>query len=174
MDQRGTGSSGAIDCPALQNGVGPYAKAAAKCARRLGVAAGAYGSAAVGDDLAAILAALHVGTVDVYGDSYGTYAAQVFTLHHPDLVRAVVLDSAYNNGFDPFEREESVVLRHAWRKLCERASGCGGDILGAIGRLDRRLESHPLVGIGLDADGGVHHVRLTASGFAQLVADATY
>ena len=83
MDQRGTGSSGAIDCPALQNGVGPYAKAAAKCARRLGVAAGAYGSAAVGDDLAAILAALHVGTVDVYGDSYGTYAAQVFTLHHP-------------------------------------------------------------------------------------------
>ena len=29
MDQRGTGSSGAIDCPALQAGIPPYAAAAA-------------------------------------------------------------------------------------------------------------------------------------------------
>ena len=42
-------------------------------------------------------------TVDLYGDSYGTYAAQVFALHHPGDVRAVVLDGAYDDSFDPFE-----------------------------------------------------------------------
>jgi hypothetical protein len=36
MDQRGTGTSGAIDCPALQNGIPPYTAATAACARRLG------------------------------------------------------------------------------------------------------------------------------------------
>ena len=34
-------------------------------------------------------------TVDLYGDSYGTFFAQVFAGRHPDLVRSVVLDSAY-------------------------------------------------------------------------------
>ena len=58
MDQRGTGGSSVIDCPALQNGVGVYEQAAAACARQLGMRAGAFGSAAVADDLAAILRGL--------------------------------------------------------------------------------------------------------------------
>lgn len=173
MDQRGTGTSDPIRCPDLQNGVGNYVQATAACARRLGVAAGAFGSAAVADDLAAILRDLDVPRVDVYGDSYGTYAAQVFTVHHPDLVRAVVLDGTYDNSFRPFEPEGSVSLRHAWTALCRRAGSCRG-ILGAIGAFDRRLATHPLIGRGLDADGDVEHVHLTPGGFAQLVFDATY
>ncbi len=173
MDQRGTGGSSVIDCPALQNGVGIYEQAAAACARRLGMRAGAFGTAAVGDDLAAILRGLGIGKVDVYGDSYGTYAAQVFTLHHPGLVRAAVLDGTYDNSFNPFEPEESVSLRHAWRALCARSGACHG-ILRSIGAFSRSLESHPLVGTGRDADGDVEHVHLTPVVFAQLVEDATF
>jgi pimeloyl-ACP methyl ester carboxylesterase len=173
MDQRGTGTSDPIRCPDLQNGVGNYVQATAACARRLGIAASAFGSAAVADDLAAILHALDVPGVDVYGDSYGTYAAQVFTVHHPHLVRAVVLDGTYDNSFRPFEPEGSASLRHAWTALCRRAESCRG-ILGSIGAFDRRLATHPLIGRGLDADGDVEHVHLTPAGFAQLVFDATY
>jgi pimeloyl-ACP methyl ester carboxylesterase len=173
MDNRGTGSSGAIACPALQRGLGNYVDAVAACARKLGPVANAYGTAAVADDLHAILRGLGVTTVDVYGDSYGSYAAEVFTIRYPGQVRAAIFDGTYDNGFSPFETEASATLRTSWVRLCRRAGACP-DILGAIGRFDRRLAVHPLRGQGRDADGNVVHVDLTARAFAQLVADATY
>ena len=173
MDQRGTGSSGAISCPELQRGIGNYVDAVAACARRLGPAANAYGSAAVADDLHAILRGLGVSKVDVYGDSYGTYAAQTFALHHPQDVRSVVLDGAFDQSFDPFERESSASLREAWSALCKRSGTCEG-ILSSIARFERRLRARPLTGIGFDADGYRYNVHLTAIGFASLVEDATY
>ena len=173
MDQRGTGGSSVIDCPALQNGVGVYEQAAAACARQLGMRAGAFGSAAVADDLAAILHGLGIGKVDVYGDSYGSYAAQVFALHHPGLVRAAVLDGTYDNSFNPFEPEESVSLRHAWRALCARSGACHG-ILRSIGAFGRRCARTRSSARGRDADGFVEHVHLTPPLFAQLVEDATF
>ena len=42
-----------------------------------------------------MIQALGLGKVDLYGDSYGTFFAQVFAGRHADLVRSVVLDSAY-------------------------------------------------------------------------------
>ncbi|MGH3140606.1 MAG: alpha/beta fold hydrolase [Gaiellales bacterium] len=173
MDQRGTGSSGAIDCPALQAGIPPYAAAAAACARRLGRTASAYGTGAVADDMAAILRKLHVPQVDVYGDSYGTYAAQVFAVRHPNKTRAVVVDAAFDNSFDPVERESSVALRSAWRAVCVRVGRCP-NILGSIGSLARRLAAHPIVGTSTDADGVRRHVRLGPVELGSLVYDATY
>ena len=173
MDQRGTGTSGALDCPRLQRGIGSFVRATALCARRLGDAAGAYGSAAVGDDMHAILAGLGIHTVDVYGDSYGTFAAQVFTIHHSGDVRALVLDGAYDNTFDPFEREESVSLRHAWRAVCAREDECPG-ILQSIAKMSAQLASHPLTGTIPEGSGKPVRVHLTATDFAQLVGDATY
>ena len=170
MDQRGTGASDAIDCPALQERGSNYVNAVAACARQLGDAANAYGSAAAADDLAAILRGLGVDRVDLYGDSYGTYLAQVVAVHHPDLVRAVVLDGAYDQSFDPFARDASASLRRAWKVVCERSDPCPG-ILDSIGSLARRLDAHPIVGI---PPGGDRPVRLTARGLAQLAYDATY
>jgi pimeloyl-ACP methyl ester carboxylesterase len=175
MDQRGTGRSSPIACPALQQGIGSYEVATRRCARRLGMAAGAYGSAAVGADLADVLHSIGVARVDVYGDSYGTYAAQAFALQHPGMVRALVLDGAFDQNFDPFEREASASLRHAWQAVCRRSRACSGArILGRIRALDGRLARRPLTGVSRDADGYSQHVRLTARGFAQLVFDATY
>jgi pimeloyl-ACP methyl ester carboxylesterase len=173
MDQRGTGSSGAIDCPALQAGTPPYAAAAAACARRLGRPASAYGTAAAADDMAAILRRLGVPKVDVYGNSYGTYAAQVFAVRHPNRTRAVVLDAAFDNSFDPFERESATALRGSWRAVCARASRCP-HILRAIRRLAGRLEHRPITGTGRDADGVRRRVRLGPAELGSVVYDATF
>jgi pimeloyl-ACP methyl ester carboxylesterase len=44
VDNRGTGRSGAINCPRLQAGVGVYSREVGRCARRLGRRANAYGT----------------------------------------------------------------------------------------------------------------------------------
>ena len=36
-----------------------------------------------------------IARVDVYGDSYGTFLGQTFTVRHPDRVRTLTLDAAY-------------------------------------------------------------------------------
>jgi pimeloyl-ACP methyl ester carboxylesterase len=180
MDNRGTGTSGAINCPRLQRYDGlthpsNIAAAVRDCASTLGVAANAYGTDAVADDLAYILQRLGVHKVDVYGDSYGDYSAQVFTLHHPRLVRSMVLDGSYYNAFNPFETEASAALRQAWTLLCRRSAGCGGrPILAELGAFDHRLQRHRLLGFSRDADGTRVQVDLTAAAFAQLIFDATY
>ena len=127
MDQRGAGGSDAINCSALQSGRGNYLAAVAACARQLGDAANAFGSAAAADDLSAILQGLGIPRVDLYGDSYGTYTAQVFAVHHPDQVRAVVLDGAFDQSFDPFARDAAAALRRAWRTVCWRSRSVFGD-----------------------------------------------
>jgi pimeloyl-ACP methyl ester carboxylesterase len=60
VDNRGTGRSGAINCPRLQAGKGLYSREVARCARRLGARANAYGTGAASDDLAAVLDKLDV------------------------------------------------------------------------------------------------------------------
>lgn len=95
VDQRGTGRSEALDCPDLQDLKTSYAVAAGRCGRGLGERADDYTTALSADDLAAVAAALELGDLDVYGDSYGTFFVQVFAGRHPDLVRSIVVDGAY-------------------------------------------------------------------------------
>ena len=83
------------------------------------------------------------------------------------------VDAAFDNAFDPFERESSVALRAAWRAVCARAGQCP-NILGSIGSLARRLAAHPITGTGTDADGVRRHVRLGPVELGSLVYDATY
>ena len=83
MDNRGTGKSGAIDCRELQTGEKWTVESVAACGESLGDRAALYSTAYAADDLAAILEALDVRQIDLYGDSYGTYFEQVFALRHP-------------------------------------------------------------------------------------------
>jgi pimeloyl-ACP methyl ester carboxylesterase len=180
MDNRGTGLSDPIDCPGLQkyfglSRPGNLVSLVQECAHQLGAAANAYGTVAVGDDLAFILSLLRIHTVDVYGDSYGDYSAQVFTLDHPSFVRALILDGSYDNSYEPFEQESVAVMRRAWTLLCERTASCqGDDMVKEIAAFSLRLESHPLVTTVVGDDGSRVHVDLTADALAQLVYDATY
>ena len=172
MDQRGTGTSDPIRCPDLQQGIGttwrppPPAHAAWEWRP-------AFGTAAVGDDLAAILRGLGVHRVDVYGDSYGSYAAQSFTANHPHWCGrrcSTARTTTPSSRSSPRRPCRSATLG---RRSAGRAGSCPR-ILGSMGAFDRSLAAHPLVGRSRDADGDVEHVHLTPAGFAQLVFDATY
>ena len=173
MDQRGTGASEVIDCRRLQHDDSHYVQAVGACAKWLGDAAGAYGTTAAADDMAAILKALDIPKVDVYGDSYGTYISQTFALRHPDLVRAMVLDGTYDDSFDPFARDAAAAVHRSWPVLCRRARTCPG-ILGSIHRLTAQLKRHPLTGIGVNADGRRYHLRVTGEDLATIAYDGSY
>ncbi|HYN52310.1 MAG TPA: alpha/beta fold hydrolase, partial [Thermoleophilaceae bacterium] len=175
MDNRGTGKSGAIDCPRLQAGKGDYVREVGRCGRKLGKAADAYGSGAAADDLADVLDLLRVPVVNIYGDSYGTYFAQAFAVRHPARVRAVVLDAAFAvTGFDPWEREQIEQIRFAWRAVCERSGTCEGDPVAYLGELAQKLQANPLVGEARDADGTLRQVRVDGLLIEQLVGDGSF
>ncbi len=126
MDNRGTGRSGAIDCRALQTGEQWTVESVASCGESLGERAPLYSTQYAADDLAAILAALHVGKVDLYGDSYGTYFEQVFATRHPDALRSLVLDGAYPmTGPDyAWYPTYSPAMRAKFNIACRRSAAC--------------------------------------------------
>lgn len=171
FDRRGTGKSGAIDCPEIQNAADFDAEAIAACARQLGPAAGLYGTPIAVDDLAAVIEALEVGPVDYYGDSYGTYFGQLFVVRHPDLVRSAILDGAYPVvRQDPWFATEYQTGRRGLDLSCERSASCRavnaarGDTAGArLEALIAALRLAPVSGPGADADGNVSTVTADPS-----------
>ncbi|HET9329539.1 MAG TPA: alpha/beta hydrolase [Steroidobacteraceae bacterium] len=126
VDNRGTGRSGAVDCRALQQAPALTAAAIGACGRSLGPAAPLYSTALAADDLAAVLDALGIGRINLYGDSYGTYFAQVFALRHPDRLRSLVLDGAYPlEGPDyPWYPHYAPAMRDKFNLACARAPDC--------------------------------------------------
>jgi pimeloyl-ACP methyl ester carboxylesterase len=126
MDNRGTGRSGAIDCSELQNAAQLTEANVGSCGRTLASTAPLYGTALASDDLAAILDALAISRVGLYGDSYGTYFAQVFALRHPEKIRSLVLDGAYPlDGVDyPWYPHYAPAMRAKFDLACERAPAC--------------------------------------------------
>ena len=119
VDQRGTGRSAALVCPDLQNLTTAYSIAAQRCGRSLGARSDDYSSARSAGDLAAVIRRLGVGPVDLYGDSYGTFFAQVFAGRHGDLLRSIVLDSAYPTyGETAWYPTQGPAMRSSFAKVC--------------------------------------------------------
>lgn len=126
MDNRGTGRSEALDCHALQEANALTEANIGACGRSLGARAALYSTALAADDLAALLEALGIERVALYGDSYGTYFSQVFTLRHPQKLRALVLDGAYPlEGPDyPWYPHYAPAMREKFDRACERSPEC--------------------------------------------------
>jgi pimeloyl-ACP methyl ester carboxylesterase len=127
MDNRGTGRSGAIDCKALQDAPALTEANIGACGRSLGSTAPLYSTTLATDDLAAILDALSIGRIGLYGDSYGTYFAQVFALRHPDRLRSLVLDGAYPLSGPPdysWYPNYAPAMRAKFNLACARDPAC--------------------------------------------------
>ncbi|MDE2138862.1 MAG: alpha/beta fold hydrolase, partial [Gammaproteobacteria bacterium] len=168
MDYRGTGRSGAIDCRALQTAGVITTGEIGRCGRSLGARAPFYSTALASDDLAAVLDALAIERVSLYGDSYGTYFAQVFALRHPDRVRVLVLDGADAlDGPDiAWVPQYAPAMRAKFNLSCERSSGCAalaGSSLEHIAPALERLRARPFAAT----------VRYGAGRTLRLTADAT-
>jgi pimeloyl-ACP methyl ester carboxylesterase len=178
VDQRGTGRSQALNCPALQNLKIPYHVAAGRCGRSLGGHADDYTTARSADDLSRIISRLGLGTVDVYGDSYGTFFTEVFTGRHPGQVRSLVLDGAYPAyGESPFYPTQGPAMRRSFALACARSTACragGRSFATALRLVLKKVRKHPWRGVSHDADGRRAHVRVTGPTLVSVAFGATY
>ncbi len=158
MDNRGTGQSGAIDCRELQTAEKCSVQMNGDCGRTLGQSAPLYSTAYAADDLAAILEALRVGRIDLYGDSYGTFFEQVFAVRHPNTLRSIVLDGAYPlNGPDyAWYPSYAPAMRAKFNIACRRFRPCArlpGSSIDHILPLLEALRAHPFPARAADSDG---------------------
>ena len=140
VDLRGTGRSDALSCPAFAKTTVDYIERAGRCADELGPRRDYYGTGDAVEDLEDVLLAIRAGPVDLYGDSYGTYAAQAFALRHPERLRSLTLDAAYPlPGTDPAYADLIAAFRRGLRLSCQRRPGCpAARAARGRGRADRR------------------------------------
>lgn len=157
VDNRGTGLSAAIDCRRLQVEYPITPQAVAACGAALGDSSDLYGTGLAADDLAAVLDALQTGRVDLYGDSYGTYFSQTFSARHPQRLRSLTLDGAYQvTHLSPWYPSNAATVRYAFDTVCQRAAACRdlpGRSLQRLTQLAAALRASPLSGIAPDGNG---------------------
>jgi pimeloyl-ACP methyl ester carboxylesterase len=140
VDNRGTGASGRINCPAVQTD-GFALAAVAQCRKILGSKADDYGTIAAVDDLEAVLDRVDAQRVDLYGESYGTFFAQVFALRYPKRLKRVVLDGALPLAVDPWARNSLPRGLAYLRESCRTDLTCGafGDPVALVAKTLSRL-----------------------------------
>jgi pimeloyl-ACP methyl ester carboxylesterase len=193
VDNRGTGESTPLDCPALQRFSGPtggeaFQQAAAGCGEALDHrwkyadgqwvhASDLFTSAPAAEDMAGVITALGLGRVDLYGDSYGSFFAQVFAGRYPQMLRSVVLDSTYETtGLDPWYRSSFDSMPAAFDAVCERSPACAqaapGPAWERVVALAERLRGSPVTGVVPGPEGSPEKVSMNVVGLVDLINDA--
>jgi pimeloyl-ACP methyl ester carboxylesterase len=157
VDKRGTGTSGAIDCPGIQTG-DPNDPASIKaCGNQLGNEAALYRTELAVADIVAVMDALGIEQVDYYGDSYGTYVGQTFAARYGNRLRSIILDSAYPvRPPDIWFPTDWARGRDGLDRVCSRSPACralGGRSTWRIQALLNYLRSHDISGTAPDSDG---------------------
>ncbi len=178
VDNRGTGKSQALDCPLVQKEPNPRFAGIRACGAQLGDAAYLYGSGLAADDLAAVLDALNISIINLYGDSYGTFFSQTFAGRHPERLRSVILDSAYPPvNQSPWYPEIATTARFAFDAACKRSPTCSnlpGSSMARITKLAESLRAHPFTGYAHDGEGVLRKTTADAAALDYLmVSNAT-
>jgi len=180
FDDRGTGDSGLLDCPALDYAeqTNPAADQSPSliggCADALGPARDFYATGDDVDDIDAVRQALGVDRIAIYGVSYGTKLALAYAAAYPDRVERLLLDSVVPlDRPDPFATDELEAMPGTLAAYCP-GSSCSAatpDFPGDVVALANALAAAPLVGSVALAKGRTN-VRLGAADFLQLVLSA--
>jgi pimeloyl-ACP methyl ester carboxylesterase len=164
FDQRGTGRSGLLRCPALESStLFDAGLAAARCAQQLGTRRHHYTSRASVEDIEAIRRELGIPKITLYGTSYGARVALGYALTYPGNVERLVLDSVVDPaGQDPLYRHSLAATSRVLRALCRsRCRSFTRDPLADLERLVRRMGRRPLRGYVVDRHGRRRPARLT-------------
>jgi pimeloyl-ACP methyl ester carboxylesterase len=171
FDQRGTGESGPLSCPALASPAGAAGASSIgqlfeHCALQLGPARGDYTTQDSVQDIDAVRQALGYEKLALYGVSYGTKVALEYAARYPQHVSQLVLDSVEpTDGPDPFQLATLQAIRPVLAELCSEGAcnGITATPLADIARLAARLHGHPLSGLVYDGSGGRHMVTASES-----------
>jgi pimeloyl-ACP methyl ester carboxylesterase len=162
FDQRGTGASGRLSCPALDQAFSSVAAAAAQCANQLGPARGFYRSSDSVDDIEAIRVASGYQKIVLFGVSYGTKVALDYAAKYPANVEALILDSVVPpEGSDVLNVSTFKAMPRALGELCGNGackgitSSVGHDLFNLVHKIGRK----PLKGT-VNTPGG-RHLKVT-------------
>ena len=154
VDQRGTGGSNALRCPAsgdtLEVDTLPEVTAAsAACLPTLAGDPRFYTTSLAMDDLDQVRAALGYDQIDLYGVSYGTRAALTYLRQYPARVRAVILDGVVPQD-EPLGLHAARDAQHALDLIfdrCADAPACAAafpELPGDFARLSAALKQGPV------------------------------
>jgi len=164
FDQRGTGSSAPLSCPALERiQSGTLAAAFASCAEQIGPARGGFTTQESVQDIEALRQAAGYQKLVLYGTSYGTKVALEYAERFPEHVEAMVLDSVVpTDGPEPFAIPSFQALPGVLRELCAQGA-CAGitpEPVADLAALIARVRHRPLAGSVYDGLGHRHDARL--------------
>jgi pimeloyl-ACP methyl ester carboxylesterase len=132
FDQRGTGGSGRLTCPAFERGISSIVEAAAACANQLGPARGFYRTSDSVDDIEALRVESGYQKLVLFGVSYGTKVALDYAAKYPANVESLVLDSVVTpEGSDVLNISTFKAMPRALGGLC--VSGACNGITSSVG-----------------------------------------
>ncbi len=171
VDLRGTGGSAPLGCEAFSRPIRNYVARAGRCAAQIGPKRNLFSTSQAVQDLEAVLRSLHAGVIDLYGDSYGTYAAQAYALRFPQRLRSLTLDAAYPlPGTDPAWADLVEAIRIGLELSCSRSVTCPTlNPVKLVTRFADRVREEPILGTARDGDGRRTSVRLDEDALVQLV-----
>jgi pimeloyl-ACP methyl ester carboxylesterase len=172
FDQRGTGESSPLSCPALSSRselehARSIGELVGRCAQQLGPARGDYTSLESVADIEALRRAGGYEKLVLYGTSYGTKVALEYAERYPQHVEALVLDSVVpTTGPEAFAAGTFQAIGGALGELCSNraCAGIASNPLADLARLTARLRKHALSGSVYDGSGHRHSGRLNETG----------
>jgi pimeloyl-ACP methyl ester carboxylesterase len=166
VDDRGTGLSGAIDCPELQHGTAPFIQSEIDCVAQLGLAASRYANGDIAQDMDAVRVALGYNLIDYLGASWGGVDATAYAVRYPEHTRSLVLDAPLSTpGLPELVRLHDRVHSdpRMVRLVCSRSVLCSQDQPDPDETFEELIEmirEHPIEGDTFDASGNPMHIRI--------------
>jgi len=185
FDQRGTGESDPLSCPAFTSQSASEAgtsvgedgtslgELVGSCAQQLGPARGAFTTRESVADIEAIRRATGYEKLVLYGTSYGTKVALEYAEEYPQNVEALVLDSVVlPTGPEPFALASFHAIPGVLNELCENdaCAGITSNPVADLARLTAQLRKHALAGSVYDGTGQRRNVTLDEPGLFEILA----
>jgi pimeloyl-ACP methyl ester carboxylesterase len=178
FDQRGTGLSHPLSCPAFEHLHSELsATAVAICAGQIGSTSGLYTTADTVADIEAIRQAGGYEKLVLYGTSYGTKVAELYAQEYPSHVEALVLDSVVPpNGPEPFDKTTFAAVSRVLRQLC-RTNACAHitpEPVRDLARLVKRMGGGSLRGRAVAGTGVSFPVRISSNNLLEILMDGDF
>lgn len=174
FDQRGTGESGPLDCPGAISAATTLEQFVEMCSAELGPARDFYSSKDSAEDIDAVRQAVGVDLVTVFGVSYGTYVAQLYSRLFPTHTSALVLDSVVGAaGVDiyslsNFAAVPKVLAANCSRNLCR---GITANPFADLAQVVKRARGVGLLLNAVDQTGSSHIFRVNEASILDFIVE---
>jgi len=180
FDQRGTGLSHPLSCPAPKHSAGSHlstGQAVMRCAKELGGGRAFYTTPDSVADIEAIRRAGGYERLVLYGTSYGTKVAEEYAQAHPGNVEALVLDSVVPpNGPDPLNRSTFAAVPRILKRLCsfKECAHITRDPVADLARVLTAARHRGLVGRVIDNRGRTHAARINPDDLMEVLIEGDF